>query len=107
MPMFLRGTMNSLSSIARSGMNAALLRLDTAANNVANAETPGYRRQFVLQEEQAAGGVTVSVGQSAVESESLADDMVQQMVASYSFKANLRVIQTQDHMLGSLLDTSA
>ncbi|HEV7914120.1 MAG TPA: flagellar basal body protein, partial [Albitalea sp.] len=83
------------------------LRLDAAANNVSNAQTTGYRRQFVLQEEQAGGGVAVSVGRSGFESENLADDIVQQMVASYSFKANLRVIRTQDELLGSLLDVTA
>jgi hypothetical protein len=29
------------------------------------------------------------------------------MVAAYSFKANLRVLQTQSGLLGSLLDTRA
>jgi flagellar hook protein FlgE len=99
--------MNSLTSISRSGLTAAVMRLDAAGNNIANAQTPGYHRQFVLQEEQGGGGVAVSVGREAVEGENLAEDLVQQMVASYSFKANLGVIRTQDAMLGSLLDTTA
>ena len=37
------------SSIALSGIHAASLRLDTAAHNVANIETPDFRRQQTLQ----------------------------------------------------------
>jgi flagellar hook-associated protein FlgK len=99
--------MNSLSSIAQSGLNAALLRLDAAGNNIANAQTPGYRRQFVQQEALPEGGVAVSVGQAPEATANLADDLVQQMIAAYSFKANLRTIQTQHEMLGSLLDVTA
>jgi flagellar hook-associated protein FlgK len=99
--------MNSITSIARSGMGAALLMLDAAANNIANGQTPAFRRQFVRQESQVGGGVSTSVGRAAEPGENLAEDMVEQKLASYSFKANLRVIQTQDEMLGSLLDTHA
>ena len=37
----------------------------------------------------------------------LPDDMVQQMQAVYSFKANLKTVQVADKMLGSLLDLLA
>lgn len=84
-----------------------MLRLDAAANNIANLQTPGYRREFVQQEALPDGGVTTSIAQLAEPGENLPEDIVQQMVASYSFKANLRVIQTQDDMLGSLLDLHA
>ena len=99
--------MNSLASIAQSGMSAAMLRLDASANNIANGQTPGYRRQFVQQESQAGGGVTTSVAQASEPGADLAADIVEQMISSYSFKANLHVIKTQDEMLGSLLDLHA
>jgi len=99
--------MNSLSSVAQSGIGAAMLRLSAAANNIANLQTPGYRRELVQQEALTGGGVTSSIGQSAEPGDDLPEDIVQQRVASYSFKANLRVIQTQDDMLGSLLDLHA
>ena len=94
-------------SASLSGLHATQAGLSLVASNIANAQTPGYHRQFVLQEEQGGGGVAVSVGREAGEGENLAEDLVQQMVASYSFKANLGVIRTQDAMLGSLLDTTA
>ncbi|MFN7855328.1 MAG: flagellar basal body protein, partial [Acidovorax sp.] len=52
----------SISSIGASGMQAAQMRLDASANNVANANTPGYRRQVVSQEAAAdAAGVRATV----------------------------------------------
>ena len=99
--------MNALSFISLSGMNAAMLRLDAAGNNIANASTPGYRRQGVAQSEAPEGGVTTSVTRADAPGENLAEDMVNQLSASYSFKANLRVVKTQDEMLGALLDTRA
>ncbi|WP_372528100.1 flagellar basal body rod protein FlgC [Piscinibacter sp.] len=99
--------MNSISSIAQSGMSAAMVRMDVAANNIANLQTAGYRRQTVLQQEQAQGGVDATVGRAALPGENLAEDIVQQLAASYAFKANLRTIQTHDVMMGALLDLRA
>jgi len=99
--------MNSISSIAMSGLNAAQFRLDAAANNIANAQTPDFRRQQVVAEALPEGGVTSSVRQAGDAGENLAEDIVQTMVAAYSFKANLRVLQTESGLLGSLLDTHA
>jgi len=99
--------MNSLSSISQSGLNAAMLRLDAAGNNIANAQTPGFHRQSVQQIEDAGGGVSTSVGREAEAGENLAADMVEQISAVYSFKANLRVLQAQDDMLGALIDLKA
>lgn len=84
-----------------------MLRLDAAGNNIANSQTPGYRRQSVSQEEDSQGGVSTTVERAAEPGENLAQDIVDQMSASYSFKANLRVVKTQDEMLGALLDVKA
>ncbi len=99
--------MNSISAIAFSGMNAATTRLGVAAHNVANVQTAGFRRQQVLQQTQAGGGVTTSVTQLDAAGSDLAADAVQQMTALYSFKANLRTVQVEHEMLGSLLDVKA
>jgi flagellar basal body rod protein FlgC len=100
-------TMNALSSIALSGMSAATHRMDVAAHNIANAATASFRRQQVVQQSQAGGGVSAQVTQAAVPGENLAADMVDQKVALYSFKANLRSLQVEHEMLGSLLDVRA
>jgi len=98
-----------------SGMRAAQWRLDTSAHNVANLQTPGFRRQQVAQTAQpGSGGVNALVvrepatqAQGADGFDRLAEDLVDQRMSLYSFAANLRTVQTQDAVLGSLLDTRA
>lgn len=103
--------MNSTLSIGLSGLNAASTRLNVSAHNIANAQTPGFRRQQVVQSSQAEGGVAVALDSAASPEQapmaSLAEDIVEQMSAAYAFKANLKVIQTQQDMLGLWLDEKA
>ncbi|UCU99189.1 flagellar basal body protein [Acidovorax radicis] len=101
--------MASISSIGSSGLQAAQLRLDASANNVANINTQGYRREVVAQEEVAeSAGVRATV-QREQDSQGVAleQEAVEQMSATYAFKANLQTIKTQDEMMGSLLDVTA
>jgi flagellar hook-associated protein FlgK len=106
----------SAAASGLSGMRAAQRNLDTSAHNIANLQTPGFQRQNVAQTAQPGlGGVNAEVRQqpSAASQPSgnalahLADDVVAQSVSLYSFAANLKTLRTQDHMLGTLLNTSA
>jgi flagellar hook protein FlgE len=99
--------MSAISAIALSGVQAASTRMDVAAHNVANAQTPGFHRQTVQQRSQENKGVLTSVGQEQEVGSDLATDLVEQKAASYQYKANLRSIQTEDQMMGSLLDLKA
>lgn len=99
--------MNSIRSISLSGMNAATVRLNASAHNVANAGTPDFRRQTVTQSTQPGGGVGTQLVQSGAAGSDLAADAVAQMSALYDFKANLRTLLVEREMLGSLLDTRA
>ena len=101
--------MASISSIGSSGLQAAQLRLDASANNVANMNTPGYRREVVAQEEAAeSAGVRATVQREQDgKGVALEQEAVEQMSATYAFKANLQTIKTQDEMMGSLLDVKA
>ena len=101
--------MANISSIGSSGLQAAQLRLDASANNVANMNTPSYRRQVVQQEAAAdSAGVRATVEREANErGVALEQEAVEQMSATYAFKANLQTLKTQDQMLGSLLDVKA
>lgn len=101
--------MPSLSSIGNSGFQAALLRLDASANNVANMNTPNYRRQVVQQEAAAdSAGVRATVQrQQEAEGVALEKEAVEQISATYAFKANLQTIKAQDEMMGSLLNVKA
>lgn len=95
------------SSIALSGIHAASLRLDTAAHNVANIETPDFRRQQTLQRTLEPVGVATSVTQSDTMGAALERDLVDQQAASYEYMAALGVIRTENRMMGSLLDEKA
>lgn len=99
--------MSPIASIALSGLNAASSRLATAAHNIANVQTPGFRRQLVQQTAQPEAGVVISIGQAAEAGDSLAEDVVTQMAATYAFKANVLTLKAHDRMLGSLLDMTA
>lgn len=99
--------MSSVLAIALSGANASALSLGAAADNIANALTPGYRRQQVAAQSVPGGGVRASVERIPDSDADLATDLVNTTAAAYSFKANLRVVSTADHMLGALLDAFA
>ena len=101
--------MASLSSIGSSGLQAAQLRLDASANNVANMNTPGYRRQAVAQQAVAdSAGVRATVQrEQQADGVALEKEAVEQMSATYAFKANLQTIKTHNEMMGSLLDVKA
>lgn len=99
--------MNSIASIALSGMNAASTSLASSAHNIANAQTPGFRRQLTSQASLPEGGVSVSLTQPTVSGEAITEDVVQQMVARHAFEANVLTLKTQDRMIGSLLDVHA
>ena len=99
--------MSSISSIGLSGAQAASTRMDVAANNIANAQTEKFQRQVVNQQSQESGGVKVSVAQAQEIGPDLATDLVEQKMATYSYRANLRSIQTDQQMMGSLLDIKA
>jgi flagellar basal body rod protein FlgC len=103
--------MNASPTSSLSGLNAAIRRLDVAANNVANTSTPGYQRQTVVQDTQAPEGVIVRVQASAPSESGPTDDMTQDMVdqaaASAAFKANLQVLKSQLALAGALLDLYA
>jgi flagellar hook-associated protein FlgK len=88
---------------ALSGLNAASLRMAASANNVANMNTPGYRRQGVEQAALPSGGVSATVTQAAEPGVELTEEVVEQKMALYSFKANVLVLQTQDQVQRALL----
>lgn len=102
------GTMSSILAIASSGLQAAQLRLDSSAHNVANLNTPDFRRQTVAQQSVPnLGGVQAQIGQADQPGVPLEGEAVEQFVASYAFKANVLVLRTADEMAGALLDTHA
>lgn len=99
--------MKPVSTIALSGMQAARVQLDVAAHNIANVQTPGFRRQQVAQQAQPEGGVTTTVSLVNTPGPDSTGDVVNQLGAGYAFVANLKTIETDQKMTGTLLDISA
>jgi len=101
--------MSDIASIARSGMAAAQTRLTAAASNIANRESTDFRRFQVDSREQAGGGVSASLVRDTEPQagDGLSTDLVYSIEARQAFAANVKVLKTQDELLGSLLDTRA
>lgn len=100
--------MSSLLSIAQSGLQAAQLRMNSSAHNVANLNTADFRRQTVAQQAApAAGGVQAQTIQAGPPGVALEAEAVEQMAATYAFKASVLVLRTADEMAGALLDERA
>ncbi|ODU45231.1 flagellar basal body protein [uncultured Aquimonas sp.] len=101
--------MSDIASIARSGMAAAQTRLTAAASNIANRDSADFRRFQVDSREQLGGGVSAALVRDAEpqSGDGLGTDLVYALEARQAFQANLKVLKTQDQLLGSLLDTRA
>ncbi|MDD2608319.1 MAG: flagellar basal body protein [Giesbergeria sp.] len=100
--------MASLGSIGSSGMQAAQMRLDASANNVANADTPNYKRVAVKQEAAPDNaGTRARMERQSNEQVRLEKEAVEQISATYSFAANLLSVETESRMMGTLLDERA
>ena len=99
--------MSPMSAIGLSGVQATSTRLDVAASNIANVQTEKFQRQVVNQQSQESGGVTTSVAQAQEIGPDLAKDLMEQKMASNTYRVNLRTIQTDQQMLGNLLDIKA
>lgn len=103
-------------STALSGLAANQARVDAAAQNIANAETRGYKKQVVTFQEGPSGGVVARTGQAASPPPPTADeglppsdvDLTEEIpslnLSKGLYQANLAVVRTQDEMLGVLLD---
>ena len=96
------GTMSISAAMntALSGMQAQTLRVSTAANNIANAATPGYARLSTQLSSGPNGQVSASVtpvpstGRDGDNDVDLAGEMTDLIGASESFKANAAVFET-------------
>ncbi|MDT8998886.1 flagellar basal body protein [Paucibacter sp. APW11] len=94
-------------STALSGIAAANERIRASSNNIANVQTPGYRRERVELSSLPADGVQARAAQSGETGPALEADLVEQRSATYAFVANLKMLQTQVRAEGTLLDIKA
>lgn len=95
----------NVASVALSGLFASGKRIEVAAHNVANVSTPDYKAADVQQT-----SLNPGVKAKVVPTDnpvSLDEQLVNTTVASYDFKANLKVIQAQLNLDKSLFDIQA
>ncbi len=88
-------------------MNAAALRQSAASANIANALTPGYKRLWVSEATLPDGGVAAKKVRRKSEGTDLVSDVVTEVGAMYSFKANVISLRTADRMTGTVLNMLA
>lgn len=101
-------------SIPASGLNTAIRQQELVANNIANAQTPGYRALRAAPQANAAGGVQLGPvrqddrpgipGGSNVD---LATGLVASNINTRSAAANASVLRTLDDLAGETLDLLA
>ena len=105
-----------------SALQAHVRKLGVTANNIANVISEGYKKYRASMEEGPHGGVKVNIARvdtpgypyeviengQPVEKEmsnvDLTEEIPNLMIVKQGYEANLKTIQTQDKMLGSLLD---
>ena len=116
--------MDGISSTL-SSLQAHDRKLNVNANNIANVNTNGFKRDRAVMEEGHGGDVRVSIRKDmspapedplapeapGVEKElsnvDLADELTGMIPTEIGYKANLKTVRTRDEMLGTLLDTLA
>jgi flagellar basal body rod protein FlgG len=109
-------------NLSLSGIHAAFDILNVSANNVANSNSDGFKKDTVKLSEGRDGGVTTTVEKSStpgplyqsttgtlIEASNvdLAEEMVAQMSSSHLLSANIAAYKTADEMHSALLDLFA
>ena len=105
-----------------SALQAYRKSMRVTANNIANVNTEEFKKSRATMKEGLNGGVEVDVrkvdtpghryqelqGDQMVEKETsnvnLEEELPDLMVTKHTYEANLKVLQTRDKMLGSMLD---
>ncbi len=117
--------MISATNSALSGLQAFGTKINSNANNVANASTDGYKKTRVLMSSQEPQGVQATVqqvnspgsmrmeetneGSELVEGSNveLAEELPESQLNSRFYQANLKTIEATDEMTASLLSIKA
>jgi flagellar hook protein FlgE len=105
-----------------SALQAYNSQLDVTSNNIANVNTDEFKKSKAILKEGPNGGVQADIrrvdtpghryqeleGDQMAEKETsnvdLSEELPQLMVTQHAYQANMKVIQTQDEILGTALD---
>ena len=112
---------NGMAS-ALSGLKASSIRMDVSAHNVANSNTDSFKKEIITQ--QSDNGIVQTTitkdntpgpkvqghtPQGAPETIELSNvdisqEVGDQIIAHNNYAANVKTIQTQDELLGTIID---
>jgi flagellar basal body rod protein FlgG len=109
---------------ALSALGAYLRKQDVTANNIANTSTSDFKRSKAAFEETSPAGVKVTLSRvetpgtplppdeingegHQMSNVSLEEEIVDLITTRHAFAANVKTIQTEDEMQGTLLDIIA
>ena len=100
---------------ALSGLRAASKKLQNSANNIANIQTPGFKKGRIDLISISSGGVRVvktgnTKSPATIEMLNNVDntsEVVNQIITKLTFKANAKVIKSTNELIGSILDIKA
>jgi len=109
---------------ALSALRANLRKLDVTANNLANANTHDFKKSKASFEETAPAGVKVTLTRvetpgtplppeevlgegHEMSNVSVEEELVDLIATRHAFAANVKTIQAEDEMQGTLLDILA
>lgn len=95
-----------MMSSAVSGLQAQAVRAATAASNVVNANTDGFKARAVTASSVVPSGVTTQVTQTD-QPVDVAQEFVGMIQAEAGYGANAAVLRTASSMTGTLLDVLA
>ena len=114
--------MISALSNSISALQAHIKKLGVTANNIANVNSEGYKKYRAVMQEDSLGGVRVNItrvntpghpyevienGQPVQKETSnvdLSEEIPNLRIAKRGYQANVKAIQAQEKILGSLLD---
>jgi flagellar basal body rod protein FlgG len=114
--------MSSIMDIARTALDAFGKKVDVTANNLANVNTEGFKKSRATLQEGEPSGVIVSISkvdapgplipadngsEEMLESSNvdIAGEVVDLTITQHAYQANLKTLETEDEMLGSLFDS--
>jgi flagellar basal body rod protein FlgG len=117
------GGMISALNNTVSALRAFVTKLGVTADNIANVNTDGFKKNRATLHEDQNGGVRVEISrdespgfrydviqngevlEKEISNVDLTEEIPDLMITKRAYQANLKTIETQDEMLGSLLDT--
>ena len=98
--------MDTMFASAVSGLQANAVRFGTAAFNIVNANTDGFKARAVSASSVVPGGLSTSVSETSLPADA-AREFVSMIQAEAGYSANAKVIDTASRITGALLDVLA